>query len=185
MLSLVYGLAFAWLAYNCWHSHVSAAKTAALAALFIALQQVAISPLLNLSPDHSSMLMLSNGVNYISLPLVAMVVLHHSLGWQWQAATWGRIFLGLAAMFELGRRSGLNADYLLVIIGLWIAVLVTSAGLFTHHWNNSQRIILAISGLYLAWILYSYGPFNMAQVLYAAQATVFIALFIIYRRQSS
>jgi hypothetical protein len=183
MLPLVYGLTFAWLAYVCWQSHVTAHKTVALASVFIALQNWALSPLIGLPQDHVGMLMLSNCANYISLPLIALAVLHYGLAWQWQTATWGRIFLGLAASFELGRRTGLNADYLLVIIGLWVAVLVTSAGLFARQWNNIQRLVLAICGLYLAWMLYRHGPFNMAQVMYAAQATALVALLIIYWRK--
>ena len=183
MLPIVYGLAFTWLAYVCWQSSVTAHKTVALASLFIALQNWAVSPLISLSQDHVGMLMLNNSANYISLPLVALAVLHYSLAWQWQTATWGRIFLGLAALFELGRRTDLNADYLLIIIGLWVAVLVTSAGLFGRRWRNNQRLILAICGIYVAWMLYSYGPFNIAQVLHAAQATVLVALLIIYWRK--
>lgn len=185
MLPIIIGFAFAWLAYTCWQSQVPSNKTAALASLFIALQQITHAPLINLSADHAGMLMLSNSVSYISLPLIVLVVLHFSLAWQWQTATWGRIFLGLAALFELGRRTGLNADYLLVIIGLWIAVLVVSAGLLSQQWSISQRVILAGCGLYSAWVLYSYGPYNMDYVLSVTQVTAFIILFIIYRRQAT
>ena len=42
---------------------------------------------------------------YVGFPMMALIMLDVAMGWQWQRATWGRIFLALAAMFELMRRA--------------------------------------------------------------------------------
>ncbi|MCP4790751.1 MAG: hypothetical protein GY881_11010 [Gammaproteobacteria bacterium] len=181
MLQVLYGLAFAWLAYASWNSPLSAGKTAALVSALVALQNIALAPIIALSDNQAGMLMLSNSADYISLPLGALVVLHYSLNWQWQPAIWGRVFLGLAATFELGRRMGYNQDYLLIIVAVWVGVLLTSAALFAQRWQPSQRAILAICGTYLAWMLYSQGPYAMPLVMQAAQTTLFVALLSIYK----
>ena len=48
---------------------------------------------------------------YVGFPMMALVLLDLVLGWKWQKATWGRIFLGLAAMFELMRRAESGNSY--------------------------------------------------------------------------
>ena len=181
MLQLLYGLAFIWLAYASWNSPIAAGKTAGLVALLIALQNIALGPMIALTPDNAGMIMLRNSADYISLPLGALVVLHFSQGWQWQASTWGRVFLGLAATFELARRTGFNDDYLLIIVGVWVAILLASAGLFYQNWQQNQRAILFICGGYLAWMLFSQGTNAMPFVIQAAQTTLFVALLTIYK----
>ena len=56
-----------------------------------------ISPALQLTGYNASL--------YISLPMLTLTLLDLKFDWRWQKATWGRIFLALAALFELLRRA--------------------------------------------------------------------------------
>jgi len=68
------------------------------------------------------------GINlclYVGFPMMALVLLDLALCWQWQRATWGRIFLALAAMFELMRRAESGNNYgEFILIACALAFLV-------------------------------------------------------------
>lgn len=181
MIQLLFALACAWLATVCWRSERPAAKTAALTSAFIALFGILQSPLLGLPKTHVALVMADNAAHFISIPLASLIILHHCRDWHWQAATWGRIFLGLAAMFELGRQMGFNGDYLLVICGAWIAALVSAASMFAPRWQTGQRALLGACGVYLGWLMFKHGANDIHLVTQAAHATAFMALFSLYR----
>lgn len=52
-----------------------------------------LSPLI-----ESEMVVLGQNLSlYVGFPIMALIMLDVAMGWQWQRATWGRIFLALAA----------------------------------------------------------------------------------------
>ena len=181
MIQLLFALACGWLATVCWRSELPAAKTAALASAMIAVFGILQSPLLGLPADHTALIMADNVAHFISLPLISLIIVHHCQGWNWQAATWGRIFLGLAAMFELGRQMDFNDIYLLIICGAWIAALVSAATMYAPRWQAGQRALLGACGLYLGWLMFKHGASDVHLVTQAAHATAFMALFSLYK----
>ncbi len=181
MIQLLFALACAWLARVCWRSELPGAKTAALATALIAVFGFLQSPLLGLPKQHTGLIMADNAAHFISLPLVSLIVLHYCRDWHWQAATWGRIFLGLAAMFELGRQMGFNDHYLLILCGAWVAALVSAATMFAPRWQSGQRALLGACGIYVGWLMFNHGASDIHLVTQAAHATAFIALFSIYK----
>ena len=65
-------------------------------------------------------LLLANATLYLTPALATLVLLHDQIRCQWRAPTWGRIFLGLVAMFELGRRGDFNNTYLHLLTLAWV-----------------------------------------------------------------
>ena len=181
MIQLLFALACGWLATVCWRSELPAAKTAALASVMIAVFGILQSPYLGLPADHTALIMADNVAHFISLPLISLIIVHHCQDWNWQAATWGRIFLGLAAMFELGRQMDFNDIYLLIICGAWIAALVSAATMYAPRWQAGQRALLGACGLYLGWLMFKHGAGDIHLVTQAAHATAFMALFSLYK----
>ena len=72
---------------------------------------IANAPVFNLSIEPEMSTLGNNLGLYVGFPMMALVLLDLALGWEWQKATWGRIFLGLAAMFELMRRAESGNSY--------------------------------------------------------------------------
>lgn len=72
---------------------------------------IANAPVFNLSIEPEMATLGNNLGLYVGFPMMALVLLDLALGWEWQKATWGRIFLGLAAMFELMRRAESGNNY--------------------------------------------------------------------------
>ena len=72
---------------------------------------IANAPVFNLSIEPEMATLGNNLGLYVGVPMMALVLLDLALGWEWQKATWGRIFLGLAAMFELMRRAESGNSY--------------------------------------------------------------------------
>ena len=72
---------------------------------------IANAPVFNLSIEPEMATLGNNLGLYVGFPMMALVLLDLALGWEWQKATWGRIFLGLAAMFELMRRAESGNSY--------------------------------------------------------------------------
>ena len=72
---------------------------------------IANAPVFSLSIEPEMATLGNNLGLYVGFPMMALVLLDLALGWEWQKATWGRIFLGLAAMFELMRRAESGNSY--------------------------------------------------------------------------
>lgn len=72
---------------------------------------IANAPVFNLSIEPEMATLGNNLGLYVGFPMMALVLLDLAIGWEWQKATWGRIFLGLAAMFELMRRAESGNSY--------------------------------------------------------------------------
>ena len=100
---------------------------------------------------------------YVGFPMMALVLLDLVLGWKWQKATWGRIFLGLAAMFELMRRAENGAAYGEFI--LWICLLALLWSIYRIirtarlQGQASNRLYIGM-GFYFALMMVSLGSFN-------------------------
>ena len=86
---------------------------------------IANAPVFNLSIEPEMATLGNNLGLYVGFPMMALVLLDLALGWEWQKATWGRIFLGLAAMFELMRRAESGNSYgEFLLVACTLALLV-------------------------------------------------------------
>ena len=100
---------------------------------------------------------------YVGFPIMALIMLDVAMGWQWQRATWGRIFLALAAMFELMRRAENGAAYGEFI--LWICLLALLWPIYRIirtarlQGQASNRLYIGM-GFYFALMMVSLGSFN-------------------------
>jgi hypothetical protein len=106
------------------------------------------------------------GVNlslYVGFPMMALVSLDLALGWQWQRATWGRIFLALAAMFELMRRAEAgNAYGKFILLACTLALLVAVYRLIkgAKSKGHSCRLHYLALGFYGSLMLASLWSLN-------------------------
>ena len=106
------------------------------------------------------------GVNlslYVGLPMMALLVLDLALKWQWQRATWGRIFLALAAMFELMRRAEAGNSYgEFIVLACTLVLLVAISRLIKAAKSKGQacNVHYAAAGIYLTLMLASLWSFN-------------------------
>ena len=101
-------------------------------------------------------MMISNIAYFIGLPMAMLLVLHHYFGQyyfhrQWQAATWGRLFLGLTVMFELTRRNQLSYDYWLLLTYAWLVILIVCLIVFWRQSSLLQKSA-AIAGVAIPFI---------------------------------
>ncbi len=118
-----------------------------------------LSPLI-----ESEMVVLGQNLSlYVGFPIMALIMLDVAMGWQWQRATWGRIFLALAAMFELMRRAENGAAYGEFI--LWICLLALLWSIYriirTARLQGQASNGLYIGmGFYFALMMVSLGSFN-------------------------
>lgn len=76
---------------------------------------------------------------YISLPMLVLAVIDWRYDWRWQKATWGRIFLALAALFELLRRADTSLG----------SMLIDGLGFETNYALLVATIAMLAIGLYL------------------------------------
>jgi hypothetical protein len=76
---------------------------------------------------------------YISLPMLLLAVIDWRYDWHWQQATWGRIFLALAALFELLRRADTSLG----------AMLIEGLGVETDYGLLLAALVMLASGVYL------------------------------------
>lgn len=118
-----------------------------------------LSPLI-----ESEMVVLGQNLSlYVGFPIMALIMLDVAMGWQWQRATWGRIFLALAAMFELMRRAENGAAYGEFI--LWICLLALLWSIYRIirtarlQGQASNRLYIGM-GFYFALMMVSLGSFN-------------------------
>ncbi len=129
---------------------------------------IANAPVFNLSIEPEMATLGNNLGLYVGFPMMALVLLDLALGWEWQKATWGRIFLGLAAMFELMRRAE-NGDAYGEFI-LWICLLVLLWSIYRIirtarlQGQASNRLYIGV-GFYFALMMVSLGSFNTGTML--------------------
>lgn len=118
------------------------------------------------------------GINlalYVGVPMAALVMLDVALGWHWQRATWGRIFLGLAAMFELMRRAEAGNTYAeFMLMACILALLFAVFKILKLVKLKGQSIAKPglILSLYLAFMVASLGSLNSGFALLWNAATL-------------
>tara|TARA_B100000780_G_C20820329_1_gene325921 strand:- start:26 stop:601 length:576 start_codon:yes stop_codon:yes gene_type:complete len=111
------------------------------------------------------------GINlalYVSVPMATLLLLDVALNWQWQRATWGRIFLSLAAMFELMRRAETGNRYaeimliVCILASIFAAYSIIKAAKIKPQANGKLSLVLAA---YLGLMVASLGALNSSFVL--------------------
>jgi hypothetical protein len=138
-------------------------KTAALCLWLGAYACVANAPIFGPFIEPEMAILGDNLSLYVGFPMMALVLLDLVLGWRWQRATWGRIFLALAAMFELMRRaeSGNNyGEFILMACALAPLVVfyrIIRSATTKRKAVKSHSIVL---GFYFGLILASLWSFN-------------------------
>lgn len=117
----------------------------------------------------SELAILGNNLNlYVGFPMMALVLLDLTLGWQWQRATWGRIFLALAALFELMRRAEAGTDYgEFVLTACTLALLYTIFRIIKNALSTDQAIKkrCIVLSFYFGLMVASLWSFNTSFVL--------------------
>ena len=185
MLQLLFALAFVWLATISWRGNTPVSKAAALSAGLIAAANLLQSPLwpsaLELSNSHALTIMVDNAARYIALPLSALILIHQARQWHWLAATWGRIFLGLAAMFEIGRRGDFNDSYLWLLESLWGSALLLVVLLYGQAFSRSQRMLMLVAGLYTGAQLYMAMQGYAEIALIGIYTSIFVVLLSLFK----
>ena len=118
-----------------------------------------LSPLI-----ESEMVVLGQNLSlYVGFPMMALIMLDVAMGWQWQRATSGRIFLALAAMFELMRRAENGHAYGEFI--LWICLLASLWSIYRIirtarlQGQASNRLYIGV-GFYFALMMVTLGSFH-------------------------
>lgn len=138
-------------------------KTAALCLYLGAYACIANAPIFSpfIEPQMATL-----GVNlslYVGVPMMALVLLDLAIGWQWKRATWGRVFLALAAMFELMRRAEAGNDYgEFVLIASALALLVAFFRIIKSAITQGQAIKKhsIVLGFYFGLMVASLWSFN-------------------------
>ena len=108
---------------------------------------------------------------------MALIMLDVAMGWQWQRATWGRIFLALAAMFELMRRAengdayGESILWICLLALLWSIFQIIRAARFQGPTSNRLYIGL---GFYFALMMVTLGSFNTDTMLLWSGLTLIV-----------
>ena len=106
------------------------------------------------------------GINlslYVGLPMIALVLLDLALEWQWLRATWGRIFLALAAMFELMRRAETGdayGEFIILAYTLGLLVAIIKLIKVSKSKNQACRLHYFALGVCLTLMLASLWSFN-------------------------
>jgi hypothetical protein len=116
-------------------------KTASFCLWLGAYACIANAPILS-SFIEPEMATLGNNLSvYVGFPMMSLVLLDLALGWQWLRATWGRIFLALAAMFELMRRAESGTDYgQFVLIACTLTLVYAIFRLIKKMLPNNQPV---------------------------------------------
>ena len=102
---------------------------------------------------------------FVGLPMLALTLLDLSFSWRWQKATWGRIFLALAAMFEVMRRADVGNNYAkFIFIACIITLLFVLFKIVKHALKNNQSLkkSTALLGVCLMLMAASLWSFNTA-----------------------
>ena len=108
---------------------------------------------------------------------MALIMLDVAMGWHWQRATWGRIFLALAAMFELMRRAE-NGDaygefilWTCLLALLWSIFQIIRAARFQGPASNRLYVGL---GFYFGLMMATLGSFNTGTMLLWSGLTLLV-----------
>lgn len=102
---------------------------------------------------------------FVGLPMLALTLLDLSFSWRWQKATWGRIFLALAAMFEVMRRADVGNNYAkFIFIACIITLLFILFKIVKHALKNNQNFKKStpLLGVCLVLMAASLWSFNTA-----------------------
>ena len=124
---------------------------------------IANAPVFNLSIEPEMATLGNNLGLYVGFPMMALVLLDLALGWEWQKATWGRIFLGLAATFELMRRAESGNSYgEFLLIGCTLALLVAFFKIIKNAIASGQAFKkhLIVLGFYFGLMVASLWSIN-------------------------
>lgn len=138
-------------------------KTAALCLCLGAYACIANAPVFSLFIEPEMAILGVNLSLYVGVPMMALVLLDLAIGWQWKRATWGRIFLALAAMFELMRRAEAGNDYgEFVLIASALALLVAFFRIIKSAITQGQAIKKhsIVLGFYFGLMVASLWSFN-------------------------
>jgi len=138
-------------------------KTAALCLWLGAYACIANAPIFSSFIEPEMAILGDNLSVYVGFPMMALVLLDLALGWQWQRATWGRIFLALAAMFELMRRAESGNHYgEFILIACALALLVAFFMIIKSAIAQGQAIKKhsIVLGFYFGLIVASLWSFN-------------------------
>ena len=124
---------------------------------------IANAPVFSLSIEPEMATLGNNLGLYVGFPMMALVLLDLALGWEWQKATWGRIFLGLAATFELMRRAESGNSYgEFLLIGCTLALLVAFFKIIKNAIASGQAFKkhLIVLGFYFGLMVASLWSIN-------------------------
>jgi hypothetical protein len=138
-------------------------KTAALCLWLGAYAYIANAPIFSPFIEPEMAILGDNLSVYVGFPMMALVLLDLAFGWQWQRATWGRIFLALAAMFELMRRAESGDNYgEFILIACALALLVSFFMIIKSAIAQGQAIKKhsIVLGFYFGLIMASLWSFN-------------------------
>ena len=138
-------------------------KTAALCLCLGAYACIANAPVFSLFIEPEMAILGVNLSLYVGVPMMALVLLDLAIGWQWKRATWGRIFLALAAMFELMRRAEAGDTYgEFIVLACTLVLLVAISRLIKAAKSKGQacNVHYTAAGIYLTLMLASLWSFN-------------------------
>ena len=138
-------------------------KTAALCLCLGAYACIANAPVFSLFIEPEMAILGVNLSLYVGVPMMALVLLDLAIGWQWKRATWGRIFLALAAMFELMRRAEAGNTYgEFIVLACTLVLLVAISRLIKAAKSKGQacNVHYTAAGIYLTLMLASLWSFN-------------------------
>ena len=143
-------------------------NTAALSLWLGAYACMVNTPLFSLFIEPEMATLGDNLSVFVGFPMLALVLLDLTIGWHWKRATWGRIFLALAAMFEVMRRAEVGHNYakfLFIVCALAILFalfkVVKTSAVKSQTVKKSSIILTTCFGLMLA----SLWSFNTSFVL--------------------
>jgi len=96
------------------------------AALFCAALLVALSGATLITiPGSEGQLLMEQLALFAAVPMISAVLLLSATPLQWDRPAWGRVLLGVCAVFELARRSDVLQEWLIVVLVLAIGALGT------------------------------------------------------------
>lgn len=114
-----------WRPVSGWSGAAASLFMAALLGLVTSVLLIADGVFAGLSSEL--LLVLQQALLFAGVPLVAAVWMADAAGQDWDRVIWGRILLGLCAVFEICRRSGWLDHWLLIALcsGLLASSLIT------------------------------------------------------------
>ncbi len=140
LMLLVSSLAAVWLwrPVNGWSGAAASLFTAAILGSVTSVLLISAQVFNGLS--HDLLLVLQQALLFAGVPLVAAVWLADAAGQNWDRVIWGRILLGLCAVFEVSRRSGWLDQWLIFVLAAGLVAI------FFHCARQKRWLPLLISG---------------------------------------